>query len=154
MSEKKGQLQLLNLAKLQSELDTIVFENIDTGRNWEKAKTYLLELQKQCETFYDSYLNSKDGQLPKGNSYWALFMDLTSKVMYFTAFVQQQLKQDVQSLPAKYKAAASYLPNCEHESSIEFYEEICASYESVAAEPLTRTNYTIQETIENYHRSR
>ncbi|MER2000677.1 MAG: hypothetical protein ABS882_12965 [Lysinibacillus sp.] len=154
MSEKNGQLQLLNLAKLQSELDKIVFENIDTGRNWEKAQTFLLELQSQCEAFYDGYIKGNDGQLPKANSYWALFMDIISKITYFTAFVQQQLEQDVQSLPVKYEAAASYLPNCQHEGCIEFYEEICTSYESVAGEPLTQTNFTIQQTIENYNRSR
>ena len=152
MSEKKGRVQLINLAKQQFKLDRIVFENIDTGNNWGKAQKLLSELVQESEMFFKDYIGNNDGQLPEVNAYWALFMDLVSKMTYFAAYAEYQLNPKP-TIAEKYAAAASFLPNCELEGCIDFYEEICANYEAVMNEPLAKTNFTIQQTIENYYHS-
>ena len=152
MSEKKGQVQLINLAKQQFKLDRIVFENIDTSNKWEKARNLLSELVQESEMFFKDYIVNNNGRLPEPNAYWALFMDLVSKMTYFTAYAEQQLNPNP-TIAEKYAAAASFLPNCELEGCIDFYEEICTNYEAIVNEPLERANYTIGQTIENYYQS-
>lgn len=153
MSQKGTQIQLLNLAKIQMALDEIVFENIDTGFKWAHAQQLLEKLYAESKQYFISYVESIDGKLPKANSYWALFMDITSKLTYFIAFTEQQQNGDHQQLAEKYKAAASFLPNCQHESCVEFYEEIRSSYKQVTGEELPNTNYSIEETIQHYYQA-
>lgn len=142
--------QFLNLAKIQLQLDEIVFENIDTGRNWERAQMLLNELLEDSKQFFSNYLERNDGKLPKASSYWALFMDLVARLTYFIAYAEQQLEAEPSSLASKYAAAVSFLPNCEHEGCVEFFEEVCESYKSVTNEDLPKKNYSITEAIENY----
>lgn len=142
--------QFLNLAKIQLQLDEIVFENIDTGRNWERAQMLLHELLEESKQFFSNYLERNDGKLPKANSYWALFMDLVARLSYFIAYAEQQLGEGPSILASKYAAAVSFLPNCEHEGCVDFFEEVCESYKSVANEDLPKKNYSIAEAIENY----
>ena len=150
MSNNNAQVQLLNLAKIQNQLDEIVFENIDTGRNWERAQMLLRKLLEDSEQFFSNILERTNGKLPKANSYWALFMDLVAKLTYFTAYAEQQLGEEPSILASKYAAAVSFLPNCEHEGCVEFFEEVCESYKAVANEDLPKKSYSISEAIENY----
>ena len=151
MFEKKGNIQLLNLAKLQYKLDQNVFENIDTAQNWQKASELLKELTVESQNFYIQYVENNNGQLPKANSYWTLFMELVSKITYFSTFVEQQQSITPESLMKKFAGAALFLPNCEHESCEEYYEEIRTSYYSVANEPLKTMNYSVEQTLVHYN---
>lgn len=150
MSNNNTHKQLLNLANIQTKLDEIVFENIDTGHKWEHAQSMLQELLNQCDEFFAAYIQRNEGQLPKENSYWALFMDLVAKITYFIGYTEQQRGADSSYLANKYENAAKFLPNCDHEGCVEFYEEIRNSYQSVANEQLLKQKYSILEAVQNY----
>lgn len=153
MSQNGAQTQMLNLAKMQLALDEIVFENIDTGHKWAHAQQLLENMYTESEQFFKQYVESKQGDLPKANSYWALFMDLMAKLSYFIAYTKQKQGSSEQQLAAAYLAAANYLPNSQHEGCIEFFEEIRTSYHEVSGEQLPETNYTIEQTIEHFSKA-
>ena len=109
-------------------------------------------MKAEFEQFFKQYVIDNNEQAPKSKPYWTLFMDLASKLEYFSAFVGQQLNSEAVGIEKKFEAAVAFLPNRHQEWSREFFEEICSSYEAITNQKLEVPNYTVQQTIENYKR--
>lgn len=136
---------VLNIATLQQKMETVVFDYIDSTQNWPIAYKKLNELFTQTVNYFNQYVATHDGQLPKVNTYWSLYLSIASQLIYFTALAKlnaevvqgEQLKEDVAKA---YKVALNCLPNRTSEESEQFLEEVVKSYaaltgETIAVEP-------------------
>ena len=121
--------EMLNLATLQSKMDQTVFDYIDTTRNWQKAYSILDDLLHQMAINFNQHVAKNNGELPKSNTYWVLFMDAASKLIFFNGLTHAQLI-DLQDEDAKnhvvelYKKSAPCLPNATLEQNTAFLEEL------------------------------
>ena len=125
---------LLNLPQLQLQVDTIVFDYIDSKPNWSKAYEQLDELLQKVARNYNGYITRNEGAMPKASTYWTLYMDVASKLLYFTSLAQSHLidDQDQQAkakIIERYKICASCLPNATIEENEEFIAEVKKSME-------------------------
>lgn len=137
MPDKKIQVSdnILNLAQLQEKMDGVVFDHLDTTQNWQKAFVELDALLKQAISYYHQQLEETNRNLPKGNVYWNLFMDITSKLIYFRTFAEKNLLDISNSLDKEHvlnnlKVAACCLPNIQ-KGNYEFLQEIAQTYEEI-----------------------
>lgn len=126
----------LNVVQLQERMDDTVFNYIDTTQKWEKAYASLDDLLNQAVTFFKDYVVRSNGELPKSNTYWNLFIGITSKLIYFSSISYYHLnnkqqhdvkKQVLRSLTY----AANCLPEVRNELNHEFLKEISQSYEEI-----------------------
>lgn len=125
----------LNLATLNQKADEVIFDYIDSKPNWEKAFKYLDVLLEECTNFFLATVK-KNNELPKGNTYWNLFLEINAKLIYFSTLALQHYNQksigiteDV--LRKRYETSALCLTNVQTEEASNFLEEIKSSYESV-----------------------
>lgn len=124
---------MLNLATLQNKMDETLFDYVDTTPNWPKAYAILDDLLHQAVNYFNQYVEQRNGELPPSNSYWTLFMDLASRLIYFNGMTHAKLI-DVQDEGAKnnivnlYEISAKCMPNAKLEQNQQFLEEIVASY--------------------------
>lgn len=137
MPEKKIQVSdnILNLVQLQEKLDGVVFDYLDTTQNWKKAFVELDALLKQAISYYQQQVEEKKRNLPKGNVYWVLFMDIASKLIYFRTVAEKNLidlsdATNKDHILFNLKVAANCLPNVQKGNS-EFLQEIAQSYEEI-----------------------
>lgn len=120
---------LLNLPSLQLKMDTIVFENIDTKPNWSKAFEQLDELLHKVANNFNDYVAKNNGELPSSTTYWTLYMDIASKLVYFTGLAHANLiaEDDMEArahVIKLYELSASCIPNAHIESNEELLSEI------------------------------
>ncbi|MER1956492.1 MAG: GTPase [Solibacillus sp.] len=120
---------LLNLPKLQLQVDTIVFDSIDSKPNWSKAYEQLDGLLQKVAQNFNSYIASNEGAMPKASTYWTLYMDIAAKILYFTGLAQSHLidEQDPEAraqILERYQISVSCLPNASLEENEEFISEV------------------------------
>ncbi|MEG0261207.1 MAG: hypothetical protein RR651_15165, partial [Lysinibacillus sp.] len=62
----------LDIVALQEKMNGIVFDYMDTSNNHEKAVKELKPMFVQVTSFYKSYVDNREGELPTANTYWHL----------------------------------------------------------------------------------
>ena len=127
---------LLNLPSLQLKMDRIVFDHIDTLPNWSKAYGMLDELLQKMVISFNTAVDKKNGELPKGSTYWVLFMDIAAKLLYFTGLahshlIDEQDEEVKQHLVNLYYTSVACLPNAQIEENEELLNEIKKSIEEL-----------------------
>lgn len=127
----------LNLVQLKDEMDEIIFNYIDTTQKWEVAYSLLDELLKSAVDYFNRYVKAY-GELPKENTYWVLFLDIVSKIIYFHTIAYYQLnvkqQQDVKEQTIQLlTTAANCIPDVNKEVNAEFLNEIASSYDKIQA---------------------
>lgn len=130
---------LLNLPKLQLQIDTIVFDYIDSKPNWSKAYEQLDALLHKVAHNFNGYITRNEGAMPKASTYWTIYMDVVSKLLYFTSLAQSHLitEQDQQAkaqIIERYKISASCLPNPTIEENEEFIDEVKKSLQQLTGQ--------------------
>ncbi len=130
---------LLNLPKLQEQVDTIVFDSIDSKPNWSKAYEQLDGLLQKVAQNFNGYIASNEGAMPKASTYWTLYMDIAAKMLYFIGLAQSHLidEHDPEAkaqVLERYKISASCLPNASLEDNEEFISEVKKSIEQLAGQ--------------------
>ena len=148
---------MLNLVELQEKLNRVVFDYVDTTQKWEKAHEDLQHLQSQIIEHFDQYVRHNDGALPKGNSYWVLFLDLASRLVYFNNLVKQNIDGDLNEITrnevaAAYEMAAKILPYKKSEESDELLEEIEKSLQQVtnSNRSIDKSSYPVGQCMEHF----
>ena len=132
---------LLNLPNLQLKMDQVVFEYIDTKPNWSKAYELLDELLQRMAVAFNADMEKNEGALPKGSTYWVLFMDIAAKLLYFTGLahshlIDQQDEDAMAHIVSLYEISAACLPNAKIEENEEFITELKKSIVDIA--PFTK----------------
>ena len=131
---------VLNIATLQQKMETVVFDHIDSSQNWVIAYQKLSELFTQTVNYFNERVAQENGHLPKVNTYWSLFLNISSQLIYFTALAKQNAEQltaeTKQNIANAYIAAANILPNATTEEMEEYLEEVQKSYKALTGEPL------------------
>ncbi len=125
----------LNLLQLKETMDEIVFDYIDSTQKWEKAYEEIDELLNNTVNFYNNHV-IKEGGVPKQNTYWVLFMDIASKLIYFHTMAYYQLKKQQNLDVSKevlqlYKIAANCIPDVRKLANAEFLIEVAQRYEEI-----------------------
>lgn len=128
---------LLNIATLNQKADEIIFDYIDSKPHWEKAFKQLDVLLEECTTFFLTTVQ-KNNELPKGTTYWNLFLEVNAKLIYFSTLALQHYDQKSNGitddvLKKRYETAALCLTNVQSEDASNFLEEIKSSYGTVGA---------------------
>lgn len=131
---------VLNIATLQQKMETVVFDYIDSSQNWGIAYQKLSELFTQMVNYFNERVAHENGQLPKVNTYWSLFLNISSQLIYFTALAKQHAEQltaeTKQNIANAYMAAANILPNATTEEMEEYLDEVQKSYQALTGETL------------------
>ncbi|MBD8026795.1 hypothetical protein H9636_08995 [Ureibacillus sp. Re31] len=125
----------LNLVELNDRMEEIVFNYIDTTQNWKKAYTNLDELVKSAVNHFNHVVQA-NGELPKENTYWVLYMNVVCKLLYFHTIsnyhlqmnIDQDVKKEVLNLLT---VAANCIPDVHMEDNAEFLKELATSYENI-----------------------
>ena len=147
---------LLNLATLSQKADEIIFDYIDSKPNWEKAVKYLDVLLEECTNFFLKTME-KNNELPKGNTYWNLFLEINAKLIYFSTLALQHFDQKSNGitndvLKKRYETSAICLTNVQNEEASNFLEEIKSSYTTVGDldDFQGGRNLTVEERLQAY----
>lgn len=144
---------LLNLPSLQSKMDNIVFDHIDTKPNWSKAYEQLDEILQKMTLSFNASVERKDGILPKASTYWVPFMDIVAKLLYFTGLAHSNLI-DAGDKVAKahivnlYKMSTACLPNAQIEENEEFLSEVKKSIVVIAPQTEQPIAITTSKTVD------
>lgn len=150
---------LLNLPNIELKMDHIVFDHIDTKPNWSKAYEMLDELLQKMAVGFNASVDRKDGALPKASTYWVPFMNIASKLLYFTGLAHSNLidaeDEDAKTHIVKlYQMSVACLPNAQVEENEEFLTEVKKSIIAIA--PQTKqpveisTSSTVDECIAKF----
>lgn len=137
MSEKDSTtMNTLNLFQLKERMEESVFNYIDTIQKWEQAYASLDELVTISVKYFDDYMKM-NGEIPKGNTFWVLFMSVASKLIYFHTIAYFHLKGNERAEIQKevlelLTIAANCIPEVQKEANVEFLKEIAISYEEIA----------------------
>ncbi|MEO4052168.1 hypothetical protein [Solibacillus sp. CAU 1738] len=123
---------ILNVAQLQENMNETVFNYIDSTQNWHKAYSELNNLVHQVTQYFNNWVE-KEGELPKGSTYWTIFMDIVARLIYFYGLAQEYLieeqgealKEEILNI---YTVAANCMPDVQSEDNQDFLEEIKKSY--------------------------
>ncbi|RHW38645.1 hypothetical protein D1B33_07150 [Lysinibacillus yapensis] len=131
MSTKIPTEKSLNLLQLKEQMDEIVFNYIDTSSKWEIAYSKINELLQIAVHHFERYVEV-NGELPKENTYWVLFLNLGYKLIYFHTISDYQLKEQPSEADKKRAVelltlSAKCIPNVQSENHAEFLEEIIKS---------------------------
>ncbi|CAM5195404.1 Dimeric dUTPase (All-alpha-NTP-PPase superfamily) OS=Ureibacillus acetophenoni OX=614649 GN=SAMN05877842_102309 PE=4 SV=1 [Ureibacillus acetophenoni] len=144
---------LINVAQLQEKVDEIIFDYIDTSKNWAKAHKGLNNLYQQTVRFFVDYVDNQNGSIPKGNVYWTLFAEIVARITYFKTLAERHLKDlqtdvDVENIIKGYSAAANCLPNVKVIKEHDLLDEISESFEEIHLQDGVKGNFK-QSIIEN-----
>lgn len=128
--------ELLNLPTLQSKMDNIVFDYIDSKPNWSKAYELLDALLHKVADNFNSFVAKNDGEMPTPSTYWMLYIDIASKLIYFTSLAHSNLiAEDDEDARAHivqlYEIGASCIPNALLETNEELILEIKKSIRDI-----------------------
>lgn len=128
----------LDIVKLQEEMDSVVFDYIDTSSNYKKAARELNQMHTQVTTFYKDFIAGRAGEIPPSNTYWFLFIDCSAKLCFFLATAIYYSSNELQETPIKVEklleTAARTLPNINQEENEEFLTAVFALYTEVVAD--------------------
>lgn len=127
---------VLDLQEVQEQLDHTVFDHIDTAQNWEKAQGNLQPLYSQTTAYFKEVVANNNGDMPKENSYWMLFMHTASRLVYFDNLTKHNISSPLDEasrhqIADGYVTAAKILPNCQSEYNEEFFDEINKSLQQL-----------------------
>lgn len=156
---------ILNLAQLHEKMNETVFNYIDSSQHWDKAYKELENLVHQVVEYFNNWVDI-EGRLPKIGTYWTLFMDIVSQLLYFYGLAWQQLMADQDEVEKDkivniYTVAANCMPNVKSEEGQAFLEEITKSYEqlnsgngtlSMSSKTVSNCITTFSEFSENYQK--
>lgn len=148
--------EILNVGTLQHVMNQTVFDYVDTSQKSEKAYEILDDLLHQAVNYFNEQLEKYDGELPKRSTYWPLFMDVTSKLVYFNGLTHAQLIDSTDEdarlhIVEMYKISARCLPNVKSEENGEFLEEIAKSTALLLGESVTlETSSTLEECLAQF----
>ncbi|MEG0385230.1 MAG: GTPase [Solibacillus sp.] len=145
--------ELLNLPSLKFKVDEIVFDHIDTKPNWSKAYSMLDEVLQKMANNYNASIRRNNGEIPKGSTYWVLYMDIAAKLIYFTGLSHAHVidEHDVEAkmhIVKLYQKSAACLPNASLEINEEFVEELIKSIEVISPQSDVPTEITTNHSIE------
>ena len=143
---------LLNLPSLQLKMDNIVFDNIDTKPNWSKAYELLDELLQKVAFNFNNYIAKNNGEIPPSTTYWTLYMDITSKLLYFTGLAHSNLiaEDDADArahIIELYHISAGCIPNALLENNEELISEIKKSIQQLNGQQ--KVELQVAENLEN-----
>lgn len=148
--------EMLNVGKIQNVMNQTVFDYVDTTQKSEKAYEILDDLLHQAVNYFNDQLEKNNGELPKRSTYWPLFMDVTSKLIYFNGLTHAQLIDKADNEACKhivemYKIAARCLPNTTTEENSDFLEEIQNSANLLLGESVTlETSSTLEACLAEF----
>lgn len=125
---------LLKVTQLQDKVDEIVFDYIDTSKNWGKAYKGLNNLFQQTVQFYGKYVNEHG--IPNTNVYWSLFLDVVGRLIYFKTLAEKHLTdlktdEDVENIIEGFVVAANCLSNVTENNEHNLLDEISESFEEI-----------------------
>ena len=107
---------------------------------------------------FEQYVSRNEGALPSGNSYWVLFLDLASRLVYFNSLVKQNLVSDLDEatrneIANAYEMAANIFPYKQSEENDEFLEEIEKSLQQItdSTRLVDKNSHPLSQCIENFH---
>lgn len=152
--------EILNVGTVQRIMDQTVFDYVDTTENNEKAYEILDDLLHQVANYFNSQIEQSGGELPKRNTYWTLFMDVVSKLIYFNGLTHMQLidKEDsdaCQHILGMYQTSARCLPNARTSENIELLEEIQKSVQQLPqraeGHEKLETSGTLEECLTSFY---
>ncbi|SOC02379.1 hypothetical protein SAMN05880501_10323 [Ureibacillus xyleni] len=126
----------VNLLRLKESMDEIIFNNIDTSQNWEKAYSSLSELLDQFVEYYISATQVANGETPKVNTFWMMFLDIISKLIYFQSLSYYKMQSEksakvIEETKDLFTLAANCIPNVQKIVNAEFLNEIANSFEEI-----------------------
>lgn len=135
MSKIQVSNNILNLVQLQEELDGILFDYVDTSQKWDKAYEKLDVLLNELMTYFNSHIQRNNGNLPEGDVYWTLFMDIASRLIYFKTVASMNLvgatcEKEKESIHNALHDAANCLPNVQSRN-LDFLQEMSQTYEQM-----------------------
>jgi len=144
----------LNISAMESHLNQVVFDCIDTSENWARAEKELSEMERELEQFFVKTIDQNEGELPKQNSYWYLYMDIVAKVLYFRSLANSSLNPNDEKVTAKAKAAmltvVRILPNNHIEENEDFLKEVIQTISRLYNEAVEITPIPLKESLVNY----
>jgi len=125
---------LLNVAQLHEKVDEIIFDYIDTSKNWGKGYKGLNNLFQQTVQFYVKYVDENGN--PKSNLYWTLFLDVVGRLVYFRTLAEKHLtdlptNENVDNFIKGYVVAAACLQNANTNQEHELLDEINESFKEI-----------------------
>lgn len=153
------------MAQLQEKVDEIIFDYIDTSKNWGKAYKGLNNLFQQTVRFYVEYVDKQNGSIPEGNVYWTLFAEIVARMVYFKSLAEKHLTdlqtdENVENIIEGYTVAAYCLPNVKATNVHELLNEISESYEEIQLEDgmkgkfiqmITEKSHSIKENLITFY---
>lgn len=146
--------KLLKVSAMESHLNQVIFDCIDTSEKWDQAEKELVEMERELEQFFVKTIDDNNGELPKENSYWYLFMDVVAKVLYFRSLASSSLKPNDEKVVAKSKEAMTTvvhtLPNNHLEENEDFLNEVVQTMERLFNESVNIAPVTLSESLSNY----
>lgn len=149
---------LMNLGTLQNIMNQTVFDYVDTTQKSAKAYAILDDLLHQVVNYFNEQVERNNGEIPKSLNYWPLFMDVTSKLIYFNGLTHVQLidKDDVDArkhIIGMYEISARCLPNATTGENAEFLEEIQKSLQQISEQhPALETSKTVEECLNVFYK--
>lgn len=122
----------LNLLSLKEGMDEIIFNYIDTSQNWEKAYSSIGELLDDAVEYFNRFVINNNGKHPQENTYWVVFMDLISKLIYFHTLSFYRLNQNAnKEIKDLLTIAANCIPDVQKIVNAQFLNEIGRIYEEI-----------------------
>lgn len=123
---------VLNLVQLQEQLDGILFDYVDTSQKWDRAYEELNNLLNELMSYFNKQIQKNGRNLPEGDVYWTLFMDIASRLIYFKTVALINLSEinfaeQRESMKQAIHDAAKCLPNVQSRN-IDFLQEISQTY--------------------------
>lgn len=146
--------KLLKVSVMEDHLNQVIFDCIDTSEKWDQAEKELLEMERELEQFFVKTIDGNNGELPKENSYWYLYMDVVSKVLYFRSLASSSLKPNDEKVATKSLAAMTTvvrtLPNNHLEDNKDFLNEVVQTIKRLFNETVEIVPIKLSEGLLNY----
>lgn len=129
MSNVSEKTKKINLLQFEKELDDIIFNHIDTSQNWNKAHAKLDELLNETIGHIQSSINDEHINLESANTFWVIFLNLMSRLIYFHTLSYKEMKADTSELSmdnvlSLLTYAVKCLPNTKYEDNQLFLDEV------------------------------
>lgn len=126
----------INILKLQNDLNEIVFNYIDSSQKWDKAYSALDELMSTTIGHFQSSVKKDQINTLPANTYWVLFLNNVSRLIYFHTIAYKEAKANSSELSKEtvlslIQHAVKCLPNTKHEENQQFLEEIKQTVEQL-----------------------
>lgn len=126
--------EAVKLIRLKEKMDEIIFNDIDTSQNWERAYLSLGELLERFVDYYNTAVANDES--PKENTFWMMFLDISSKLIFFHSLSYYKMQTEksvkvIEEVKELFTIAANCIPNVQKIVNAQFLNEIASSYEEL-----------------------